>query len=174
MKYIRCKIIISICISLITTAAWAQDPLLDEIPSSEARQETWNGYWKYYGGNSTVKQDRQDGFDNLKKASDKGSRFAMYCLSNIYRYPSSYGIKDGDSLLKDNLRISFKYCRESANQRYPLAECLLGIKYFRGEGTPVNVDSAFFWFKRAIDDSKKRMEMSDMKYKHTFIYEFRS
>lgn len=93
-----------------------------------------NCYYDYKG------QQYKKAFDSCLAEASKGKAYAQYNLAHLYRTGKA-GIQDK--------KKAVEYYKLAAEQDYGEAQFSLGIMYFQGSGTAVDMDKARYWWEKS-------------------------
>lgn len=135
-------------------------PSTNEFVSQQDYKDAYHSLRLWYGSRALgIEQDRDSAITLFSQHADRGNRYSTYYLYQILSM--AHGV-DRDSL-------GLMYLKKAAALGYHTAEYKLGIHYLYKEN---NIDSAYYWFCKAIDDSEREMKTSKTKYKQTMFDEW--
>lgn len=95
----------------------------------------------FYADSSSNHLDYKEAIRWYEAAAEKGSERAYFEIGKIYD-------KDGVQK-KHGKEIAIKIYQKLAEQGYPTAQCVLGMKYRLGDGVPENLKEAEKWLYKA-------------------------
>jgi len=136
-------------------------PSTNEFVSEEDYKDAVHGILLFYGSElSGLKKDVESAMITFLESAEKGNRYGTYYLSQIY---GEWGRHDE----------KVAYLKKAAALGYHTAEYTFGKFYFDGNlGVEENLDSAYYWFNKAIDNSDREMKTSKVKYKQKMVDEW--
>ena len=100
-----------------------------------------------YETNLWVDTDYEKAMYWYHAAADRGDGYSQYKVAQLYRM--------GKSGPPDTIK-AVEYYRPSAQQGHPEAQMSLGVMYFEGSGTDVDMEAARYWWEKAKSNGVER------------------
>lgn len=142
-------------------------PSTSEFVGKQDYLDAYHSLRLWYG-NRVLKivQDRDSAITLFSQQADRRNRYSTYYMYQVLSSPETKLIMAHGV---DRASQALVYLRKAAALGYHTAEYKLGTHYFDVEE---NIDSAYYWFCKAIDDSEREMKTSKTKYKHAMFDEW--